>query len=364
MIRAEGLGKRFGDRWAVRDLTLDVARGEVVGFLGPNGAGKTTTVRMLAGLIAPTEGRAWIDGRAVGAGADDERRRIGLLTEAPGLYERLSARRNLDLHARLQGLPGPLRAERVRACLELVGLWERRDELVGGFSKGMKQRLAIARTLLHEPDAVFLDEPTSGLDPESAGAVRAAIRDLRGAGRAIFLCTHNLDEARRLCDRVAIFRTRLLRLGTPAELERTVPRRRVVVRLADDAAAYAPLVARMPWVRAVEQDAAGLLVELADADRDAPALVRGLVEAGAAVQRVAEADALLERAYLEAIGEDGASDLGGRAGAAGDAARASSPEDRAATAVQAATATGAPAGHAAAGADGAAAGDGARTVPE
>jgi ABC-2 type transport system ATP-binding protein len=312
MIRAEGLGKRFGRRWAVRDLALAVARGEVFGFLGPNGAGKTTTVRMLAGLIAPTEGRAWIGGVDVARAADDLRSRIGLLTEAPGLYERQTARQNLDLHAKLHGLERPRRDERVRACLELVGLWERRDDHVGGFSKGMRQKLAIARALLHEPDAVFLDEPTSGLDPESARAVRDLILELRGAGRAVFMCTHNLDEARRLCDRVAIFRSRILRPGTPADLERTVLRRRLGVRLAGDPRPFLAGVRAMPSVRAAEQQDGLLVVELHDADRDAPELVRGLVAAGADVQRVAEADALLEQAYLAIVGEaadrDGAAD--------------------------------------------------------
>ena len=310
MIRAEKLGKRFGDRWAVRDLSIEVARGEIFGFLGPNGAGKTTTVRMLAGMIAPTEGRAWIDGTEIGAASDDLRARIGLLTEAPGLYERLSARRNLDLHAKLQGLPAGRRAERIRASLELVGLWERRDDRVASFSKGMKQKLAIARAILHEPDAVFLDEPTSGLDPESARSVRDFIGDLRTAGRAVFLCTHNLDEARRLCDRVAIFKSSVLRLGTPADLERTVLRRRVAVRLADDAVRYVAVLRALPCVRAVDVQADRLLIELDDADLDAPAVVRTLVGAGAAVQRVTEADALLEEAYLAIVG-------GGVSGGAG-----------------------------------------------
>lgn len=303
MIRAEGLGKRFGERWAVRELTLEVGPGEVFGFLGPNGAGKTTTVRMLAGMISPSEGRAWIGGVDIAQAPDGVRSRIGLLTEAPGLYERQTARQNLELHARLQGLPRACRAERVRACLELVGLWDRRDDRVAGFSKGMKQKLAIARAVLHEPDAVFLDEPTSGLDPESARAVRDLIRDLRGAGRAVFLCTHNLDEARRLCDRVAIFRSRILRLGTPAELERTVLRRRLGVRVAGESAGFLPVVRAMRWVRAAEHQDGQLLVELDDPDADAPALVRGLVTAGADIQRVAEVDALLEEAYLAIVGE-------------------------------------------------------------
>jgi ABC-2 type transport system ATP-binding protein len=303
VIRAEGLGKRFDDRWAVRDLSLEVGRGEVFGFLGPNGAGKTTTVRMLAGMIAPTEGHAWVNGIDLAGGQDIVRSRIGLLTESPGLYERLSAAANLDFHAKLHGMPGPKRRERVRACLDLLGLWDRRDDLVSGFSKGMKQKLAIARAVLHEPVAVFLDEPTSGLDPEAARDVRAFIRDLRDTGRAIFLCTHNLDEARRLCDKVAVFRGRVLRFGTPAELEREVLSHRVGVRLGGGPEPYLGLIKSLPMVRGIEIADGQLIVVLDNPDQDAPPLVRALVEAGADVQRIAEIDSALERAYLAIVEE-------------------------------------------------------------
>src|SRR3954469_19530273 len=252
MIRAEGLGKRFADRWAVRDVSLEVKPGEVFGFLGPNGAGKTTTTRMLAGMIAPTEGQAWVAGLDMAGGPDDLRSRIGLLTETPGLYERMSAAANLDYRGRLHGLPTAKRRERVRACLDLLGLWDRRNDQVAGFSKGMKQKLAIARTVLHEPVAVFLDEPTSGLDPEAARDVRAFILDLRDAGRAIFLCTHNLDEARRLCDRLAIFRGKVLRLGTPRDLEREVVRRRLAIRMAGPPEQYAEVVRALAVAQGVE----------------------------------------------------------------------------------------------------------------
>ena len=304
MIRAEGLGKRFGERWAVRDLTIEVGQGEIFGFLGPNGAGKTTTTRMLAGMIAPTAGRAWIDGVELDGGSDDVRSRVGLLTETPGLYDRLSAASNLDYYGKLHGLPSAKRRERVRACLDLLGLWERRNDQVAGFSKGMKQKLAIARAVLHEPVAVFLDEPTSGLDPEAARDVRAFIRDLREDGRAIFLCTHNLDEARRLCDRLAIFRGKIPRLGTPRDLEREVVRRRLAIRLADAPEPYLETLRAVPMVQGVEVVEGELIVVLDALDRDAPHVVRALVLAGADVQRVAGIDSALEAAYLSIIGED------------------------------------------------------------
>jgi ABC-2 type transport system ATP-binding protein len=302
MIRAEGLGKRFGDRWAVRNLSVEVKPGEVFGFLGPNGAGKTTTVRMLAGMIAPTEGHASIDGVELAVAGDTLRSRVGLLTEAPGLYERLSAEANLELHARLQGLPRERRKRRVTECLELVGMADRRRDVTGGFSKGMKQKLAIARSVLHEPAAIFLDEPTSGLDPESARDIRDLILHLRNAGRAIFLCTHNLDEARRLCDRVAIFRTTILRLGTPRELEREVLDRRLAIRVADSTERLAAVARALSIVREVEVDDGEMVVSLADLDEDTPTLVRELVQAGARIQRVAAIDSGLEAAYLTIVG--------------------------------------------------------------
>ncbi len=217
-VRTEGLGRRFGELWAIRGVDLELAPGEVFGLLGPNGAGKTTTVRLLTSLIAPTEGRAWVDGYEVTADADAVRARIGILTETPGLYDRLTATQNLDFFARLHSLDPTTRAERIERFMRLFDLWDRRDDLAGTFSKGMKQKLAIARALIHEPSVVFLDEPTAALDPEAAFVVREAIASLRGAGRTIVLCTHNLDEAERLCDRIGFMRGGLLRVDSPARL--------------------------------------------------------------------------------------------------------------------------------------------------
>ena len=182
MLRLDGLGRRFGDFWAVRDVSLEVAPGEVLGLLGPNGAGKTTTVRLLAALIAPSEGHAWVDGLDVREEPDEIRRRIGILTETPGLYDKLSAERNLDYFGRLYRLPTAVRAERIERWMRLLGIWERRAEPAGTFSKGMRQKLAIARALLHEPRVLFLDEPTAGLDPEAAFIVREAIEALQRRG--------------------------------------------------------------------------------------------------------------------------------------------------------------------------------------
>src|SRR5579883_2053292 len=194
-IEITKLTRVFGERIAVQDLSLVIPAGSVFGFLGPNGAGKTTTVRMLAALIGPTSGSARVAGYTVGRENEAIRRSVGILTETPGLYERLSARQNLLFFARLYGLNGRKAEEQVERYLRLLSLWERRNDRVGGFSKGMRQKLAIARALLHEPAVVFLDEPTSGLDPEAARMVHQFIKDLRAEGRTIFLTTHNLHEA-------------------------------------------------------------------------------------------------------------------------------------------------------------------------
>ena len=234
MIRTEGLCKYFQtgghEVKAVDGLDLQVREGEVFGFLGPNGAGKTTTVRMLACLIGPTQGRAWVNGLAVGEARRGEiRGQVGILTESPGLYERLSARYNLEVFAELYGVKDV--KGQVEKYLRLLDLWDRRDSEAGTFSKGMKQKLAIARALLHEPPVVFLDEPTAALDPESAKTVREFIETLRGQGRTIFLCTHNLDEAERLCHRIGVFKQRLIAVDTPDALRRQLFGRQTVVHL-------------------------------------------------------------------------------------------------------------------------------------
>ena len=312
MIRAEALTKRYGERLAVDGVDLEIARGEVFGLLGPNGAGKTTTVRMLAGLVAPSAGAAWIDGRRVDPEDGDVRARVGLLTETPGLYGRLSARENLALYAELYGVDEPER--QVRRYLELLGLWARRDDPAGSFSKGMRQKLAIARALVHEPRVVFLDEPTSGLDPEASRVVRDFIAELRAEGRTIVLCTHNLDEADRLCDRVGLLRKRLVRTDTPSALRRGLYGRTVVVRLAGPPPdGLADALGRLEFVRSVELGAPDrraespvLRVVVRDPDADNPALVRALCEAGAAVRFVEEERHSLEKVYFDLLGEDAA----------------------------------------------------------
>ncbi len=301
MIRIEGLSKRFGTSVAVEDLWLEIAPGELFGFLGPNGAGKTTTIRMLTGLIGPTSGQAWVAGHRLGQDDTELRRQVGILTETPGLYDTLSAERNLAFFAELYGvadIPG-----QVERYLRLLGLWNRRSEPTATFSRGMRQKLAIARALLHEPQVLFLDEPTTGLDPEAAHLVRDFIEGLKGEGRTIFICTHNLDEADRLCDRIGVFNTRLLALDAPAALRRQIFGRRVVFHLAQLKPAFQDILTAFPFVEAVETVDSKLVVTLADPESENPALITALVEAGAQLQFVGELRRSLEDVYLHLLNQ-------------------------------------------------------------
>ncbi len=300
MIHTENLTKKFGNRTAVEALTLDVHEGEVFGFLGPNGAGKTTTVRMLTTLIGPTSGTATINNYRVGRDDIAIRRCVGILTETPGMYDRLSAEKNLTIFARLYEVADV--KGQVEKYLRLLGLWERRTDLVGNFSKGMKQKLAICRALLHEPAVVFLDEPTSGLDPEAARLVRDFIEEIKKQGRTIFLCTHNLDEADRLCDRIGVMKQRLITVDTPTHLRQKLYGRKVVfhLRLADDA--LLTHVRALPFIKEAQRLDNKLIVGLDDPETHNPVLVRTLVEAGADIQFVGELRHSLEDVYLSLVG--------------------------------------------------------------
>ncbi len=274
----------------------------MLGFLGPNGAGKTTTIRMLAGMIAPTKGYAIVAGHRTDRDVERLHEVIGILTQLPGLYDRLSARRNLEYFASFY--PSIQPQSQVEKYLKLMGLWERRDSKVGTLSKGMKQRLALARALVHEPQVLFLDEPTAGLDPEGAGEVRQLIRSLRKEGRTIFLSTHNLAEAEMLCSRVAVIHTRLLALDTPEQLRRRFFRRQIIVQLETSDAKVTEVVRNLPFVQEVRREGSELTLELTDSERNRPEVVKAIVEAGGRVIGVSEKQYPLEEVYLRLMREE------------------------------------------------------------
>ena len=308
IIRAEGLSKQFTVNarqgtvnLAVSALNLTVEQGEVFGFLGPNGAGKTTTVRMLCALIAPSQGAAWVTGHEVGSEDEAIRASVGILTETPGLYDRLDAIANLAFFAKLYGVDDV--QGQVQKYLKMLGLWDRRTEMVGSFSKGMRQKLAIARALMHEPPLLFLDEPTSGLDPDAARIVREFIEALRSQGRTIFLCTHNLDEADRLCDRIGVIKQRLICVDTPIRLRQRLYGSGTHVRLRAVAPEYVASVQALPFVQEVRRVDNGLLIKLDEPEINNPELVRALVLAGADVQFVQEAEHSLESVYFDLMAQ-------------------------------------------------------------
>ena len=299
MIKMENLTKEFDGKLAVDRLTLEIAKGEVFAFLGPNGAGKTTTVRMLTSLIAPTSGSAAVLDYKIGQDDQEIRRNVGILTEMPGMYARLSAFRNLHIYACLYEVPDP--EKQVNKYLSWLGLWERRNDPVGTFSKGMRQKLAIARALIHEPKVLFLDEPTSGLDPESAKLVRDFIAELPGQGRTIFMCTHNLDEADRLCDRIAVFDTQLRVVDTPNGLRRQLAGRQVVFHLSHAREEDAALIRSMEFVEKVDLVDGKLVVSLSEPEIHNPEIIRQLVNSGAEIQFVGEIRHSLEDIYLQLV---------------------------------------------------------------
>jgi ABC-2 type transport system ATP-binding protein len=296
----DGLTRHFGEVVAVDHLTLEVQAGEVFGFLGHNGAGKTTTVRLLNGVLAPTSGTARVLGLAPMEQGPALRRRTGVLTETPSLDERLTGRENLEIYAALYGVPRRDIAARVKELMEVFQLDGRADEKAGDYSKGMKQRLALARALIHRPQLLFLDEPTSGLDPVATRLVHDLITHLsHDEERTVFLCTHNLDEAQKLCDRVAVLEHgKLVALGTPAELAAKVGRsQRLELEVArGDQETVLRLLAGAPGVAAHREN--GTIVAVGAQWAAIPGLVTSLASAGVHIYRVAPQEASLEDTYF------------------------------------------------------------------
>lgn len=301
MIAATHLTRCFAGRPVVDDVSLEVGRSEIVALLGPNGAGKSTTLRLLAGLIAPTAGSVAIDGvRLTRATGSALRRKIGFLTEVPGLWDRLTVRENLSIYADLYGLD---RADAViDRLLDVFELSDRANTRAAELSKGMRQKVALARALLHQPEVLLLDEPTSGLDPEITRGVRQLLEERRAAGCAILVSTHNLDEAERLADRIAVLQQRLIALDSPASLRRRLTRGRIIVRVAGTASDTFEIARRFD--ANVTSDGQTLALGLTEPERDTPALVRALVEAGADILEVRPEVPALEDVYLHLVGDD------------------------------------------------------------
>lgn len=300
----EHLTKHFGDRVAYDDVTFDVGYGEVFGFLGPNGAGKTTTVRTLSTLITPTSGSATVAGIPLSAeNGPSIRARISVMPESPGLYSRLTVAENLECFAGLFELrDAKIRIDRV---LEAVKIADRANDLCGSLSKGLRQRVALARALLSDPEILFLDEPTSGLDPVATRDVHDLLAALRDRGVTIFLTTHRLEEAERLCDRVAILNTTLRLIGQPDELRKQMFTRSLEVRtrstLDDPDRIFAKLANVNGWQRA---ESGAYILSVTDPDDAAPGVARALMGANADILSIAESHHSLEDVYLELVEED------------------------------------------------------------
>jgi ABC-2 type transport system ATP-binding protein len=302
MIETENLTRKFGDLTAVDGLTLRVDEGEVFGFLGPNGAGKTTTVRMLCCLISKTSGSARVGDYEVGEEKDalEIRKIVGLVPDNVGLYDSLTAYENLDYYGTLYRRTDSQRKESNEYFLKLLGLWEKRDSPAGTFSKGMKQKLAIARALVHDPKIIFMDEPTANLDPEASKSVREFLLELKKEKKTIFLNTHNLDEAERVCDRIGIMNTRLMAVGTPEELERSVRGMRTVIQLRAVTEAVLDSLKRLQ-VRNLVREGNKLTVDVVDPEEENPEMVSAVVAAGGRVETVSVLGSSLEEAYLKLV---------------------------------------------------------------
>ncbi len=305
MIDAENLTKKFGTFTAVDNLTLHVDQGEIFGFLGPNGAGKTTTMRMLSCLISKTNGDARIAGYDI---SDEEdslkiRKIIGLLPENVSLYDDLTAYKNLDFYGKLYECTETQRKENIKHFLKMLGLWDKRDAAVGTFSKGMKQKLAIARALIHDPEILFLDEPTANLDPESSKTVRDFILELKKEKKTIFINTHNLDEAQRTCDKIGIFNTKLMVIDTPEKLEESVWGNKTVIQLEQITDKILKALNKLP-LKNVTTDNNKLIIDLVNPEKENPTVVDAIVRAGGQVQYVTKLSPTLEDAYLKFVRGD------------------------------------------------------------
>lgn len=304
MISVENLTKKFETATAVKDVSFNIDESEIFGFLGPNGAGKTTTIRMLSTLIGPTSGKISIDGRDTVKDGAYIRSIIGLLTESPGLYEKISAYANLDYFSSFYDMPDEKRKKNIEKYLRMFGLWERKDDLAGTYSKGMKQKLALSRALIHGPRILFLDEPTAGLDPASAHMVRGFIESLKQEKMTVFLCTHNLTEAASLCDRVCFIKQKIIKIASLSELQAHDSNKRIEVVFKHDAEKYRELLRTVSGVSSVDlrDNTASIFVEKPEETN--PGIIRELVNNNAEILYINQVKASLEDIYLELVKDE------------------------------------------------------------
>ncbi|KYK23556.1 multidrug ABC transporter ATP-binding protein [Thermoplasmatales archaeon SM1-50] len=307
MITCEGLTKTFGSITAIQDFTLEIPDGCIFGLLGPNGSGKTTTMRMLSCLIQPTSGKALIDSYDIHDKTDAQKIRgmIGLLPEVPGLYETLGAYKNLDFYGQFYGVPKQKRDESIKRTLTNLGLWDRRNEPVGGFSKGMKQKIAIARALTHDPKYIFLDEPTASLDPAAAKLVREYILELKKRGNTILINTHNLSEAERICDTVALLKNKIVKVGHPKELARGLFARTISITLQKIPSSLLPEISSLRYISEAQVNGNQLILRIRNPEENNPQVITWLIQKGLQVQFVSEEEYSLEDVYLKLIEEEG-----------------------------------------------------------
>jgi ABC-2 type transport system ATP-binding protein len=305
MIETYNLTRNFGSLTAVDKVTLSVGEGEIFGLLGPNGAGKTTTVRMLCCLISKSSGNAKVGGYEIGneENALKIRNLIGLVPDSVGLYESLTAYENLDYYGTLYRRTEAQRKEKNEYFLKLLGLWEKRDVLTGTFSKGMKQKLAIARALVHDPKVVFMDEPTANLDPEAAKTVREFILSLKKEKKTIFLNTHNLDEAQRICDKIGILNTKLMAIGTPEELEQSIHGKKTVIQLSQVSEKILNSLKPL-HLMSIVSEGNKLTVDVKNPEEENPDIINAIVAAGGRIKTVIVTSSSLEDAYLKLVKEN------------------------------------------------------------
>lgn len=304
MITVENLTKEFETVTAVEDISFDIDEGEIFGFLGPNGAGKTTTIRIFSTLISPTSGNIAIDGKDPKIDGEYIRSIIGLLTESPGLYEKISAYDNLDYFSSFYDMPDKLRRANIEKYLKMFGLWQRKDDLAGTYSKGMKQKLALSRALIHEPRILFLDEPTAGLDPESAHMVRSFIKTLKKEKITVFLCTHNLIEASSLSDRICFIKKKIIRIASLGELQNHDKHRKVEIVFGSDAERFVPVLKSIKNILEVDTNKNRAILLVNEPEKSNPGIIRELTSNDIDILYINEIKASLEEIYLDLVRDE------------------------------------------------------------